>query len=68
MAKRSQRQLIKDRLSSAARACDRIDGLLSEVEQIYLRAGEERGMELQQIAGMCGLLRQTIVDWRRERT
>ena len=68
MAPRTTRQLIKDRLSSAARACDRVNGLLKEVEQIYLKAGESRGMELRPISEMALLLRQTIEDWRRERT
>ena len=68
MARRSQRQLIRDRLSSAVKACDRIDGCLQEVEAMYLDAGEARGMELRQIAGMVQVLRQTLTDWRRERT
>ena len=68
MAGRSQRQLIKDRLEQAARNCDTAACKLIEVQERYLAAGEERGLELEPILGAIGDIRNAIARYRIERT
>lgn len=68
MAKRSTRQLIKDRLDSACKHLDQADTKLAEVQAMYLDAGEERGEALFPLRDLLMQNRELIRRFRYERT
>lgn len=68
MAKRTTRQLIRDRMEGAVKDCDRARHKLEQVEREYLIAGEPRGMDLRSLQDLLSQVRDMIHRWRRERT
>ncbi len=67
MAKRKTRQLIVDRLESAASAVNRADDLLAQATALYYERGAKEGALLEEIRKGCDFLEQTIRRFRRER-
>ena len=68
MARRSTRQLIRDRLEQSNRSLDTAKSKIIQAQQLYLQAGEERGLELEPITGAIEDIRNALARWRIERT
>ena len=68
MAKRSTRQIIRDRLEQSNRSLDTARSKIIQAQQLYLEAGEERGLELEPIVGAIEEVRNALARWRIERT
>lgn len=67
MAKRKTRQIIVDRLESAASAVERADDLLAQAEQMYYDRGAKEGALLEQIRKGLEYGAIAIRRFRRER-